>query len=265
MRELRWRPRCPAVPDLRERSEQMAAPRTPAPTDCGPASHILDAAAARPPYPPGTVPFTDQSPWAPVLRHARCGYTAALMNDALATSANRRMALARIGRLVLPFLPLMRDADEQVARLVGLHADDAARRSGCHLIGACVLRLRATYGTGPRSTVARHRAGRPRHRRQSRPGPRRGGHRLGAAGPPAAGPGRATGPRTPAAASHRRRRTRPDPGSAGPGSSRACTRARTASTRLADRPRRKPASRTLLSSRPVLFHRRPQRPPGSRR
>lgn len=38
------------------------------------------------------------------------------------------LALARIGRLVLPFLPLMRDADAQVARLVEMHADDAAAR-----------------------------------------------------------------------------------------------------------------------------------------
>jgi hypothetical protein len=50
----------------------MAVSRTPAPTDCGPASHILDAAAARLPYPPMPVPFTDQAPWAQVIRHARC-------------------------------------------------------------------------------------------------------------------------------------------------------------------------------------------------
>jgi hypothetical protein len=37
--------------------------------------------------------------------------------------------MARIGREVLPFLPLMRDAEEQVARLVELHADDAATRA----------------------------------------------------------------------------------------------------------------------------------------
>jgi Zn-dependent protease with chaperone function len=37
--------------------------------------------------------------------------------------------LARIGRQVLPFVPLMRDAETQVARLVELHADDMARRS----------------------------------------------------------------------------------------------------------------------------------------
>ena len=50
----------------------MAVSRPPAPTDSGPASQILDAAATRPPYPPVPVPDTDQSPWAPVIRHARC-------------------------------------------------------------------------------------------------------------------------------------------------------------------------------------------------
>jgi Zn-dependent protease with chaperone function len=43
---------------------------------------------------------------------------------------HRLLALARIGRLVVPFLPLMREADSQVARLVEMHADDAATR-GC--------------------------------------------------------------------------------------------------------------------------------------
>src|SRR6185295_18393248 len=47
----------------------------------------------------------------------------------LAGRHHRLLALARIGRLVLPFLPLMRNADEQVARLVELHADDAAARA----------------------------------------------------------------------------------------------------------------------------------------
>jgi Zn-dependent protease with chaperone function len=35
-------------------------------------------------------------------------------------------AAARIGRQVLPFVPLLRDAEAQVARLAELHADDAA-------------------------------------------------------------------------------------------------------------------------------------------
>lgn len=47
----------------------------------------------------------------------------------LANHHHRLLALARIGRLVLPFLPLMREADSQVARLVEMHADDAATRA----------------------------------------------------------------------------------------------------------------------------------------
>jgi Peptidase family M48 len=52
----------------------------------------------------------------------------------LAGRHHRLLALARIGREVFPFLPLMRDAEQQVARLVELHADDAATRArdpGC--------------------------------------------------------------------------------------------------------------------------------------
>ncbi len=89
----------------------MAVSRTPAPTDSGLASHVLDAAATRPPYPPVPVPFTDQSPRAPVIKHARCGYTAALMNDALATSADRRMALAHFALQMSPHdVALLREA-----------------------------------------------------------------------------------------------------------------------------------------------------------
>jgi Zn-dependent protease with chaperone function len=47
----------------------------------------------------------------------------------LAGRHHRLRAMARIGRQVLPFLPLMRDADAQVARLAELHADDAATRA----------------------------------------------------------------------------------------------------------------------------------------
>jgi hypothetical protein len=39
---------------------------------------------------------------------------------------HRLLAIAKIGRQVLPFLPLMRDADTQITRLVEMHADDAA-------------------------------------------------------------------------------------------------------------------------------------------
>jgi len=44
----------------------------------------------------------------------------------LASHHHRVLAIARIGRQVLPFLPLMRDADTQITRLVEMHADDAA-------------------------------------------------------------------------------------------------------------------------------------------
>jgi hypothetical protein len=47
----------------------------------------------------------------------------------LAGRHHRLLAMARISRAVLPFLPLMRDTEEQVARLVELHADDAAVRA----------------------------------------------------------------------------------------------------------------------------------------
>lgn len=47
----------------------------------------------------------------------------------LAWRHHRLLAMARIGRRALPFLPLMRDAEAQVERLVELHADDAATQA----------------------------------------------------------------------------------------------------------------------------------------
>jgi Zn-dependent protease with chaperone function len=44
----------------------------------------------------------------------------------LACHHHRLLAVVRIGRQVLPFVPLMRDADTQITRLVEMHADDAA-------------------------------------------------------------------------------------------------------------------------------------------
>jgi len=44
----------------------------------------------------------------------------------LASHHHLLLAIARIGRQVFPFLPLMRDADTQITRLVEMHADDAA-------------------------------------------------------------------------------------------------------------------------------------------
>jgi Zn-dependent protease with chaperone function len=63
------------------------------------------------------------------------------------------LALARIGSLVLPFLPLMRDADAQVARLVEMHADDAAARVSDPRSLATALVVLAT-GTTPAPALA---------------------------------------------------------------------------------------------------------------
>jgi Zn-dependent protease with chaperone function len=66
---------------------------------------------------------------------------------------HRLLALARIGRLVLPFLPLMRDADAQVARLVEMHADDAAARASDPRSLATALVVLAT-GASPAPGLA---------------------------------------------------------------------------------------------------------------
>jgi Zn-dependent protease with chaperone function len=65
----------------------------------------------------------------------------------LAGRHHRLIAMARIGRQVLPFLPLMRDADAQVARLAEMHADDAARRSSDPRSLATALLVLATAGS----------------------------------------------------------------------------------------------------------------------
>jgi Zn-dependent protease with chaperone function len=66
---------------------------------------------------------------------------------------HRLLALARIGRLVLPFLPLMRDADAQVARLIEMHADDAAARASDPRSLATALVVLAT-GISPAPALA---------------------------------------------------------------------------------------------------------------
>jgi len=64
------------------------------------------------------------------------------------------LAMARIGRQVLPFMPLMRDADAQVARLVELHADDAATRARDPGPLAAALVILATGGASPAPALA---------------------------------------------------------------------------------------------------------------
>jgi Zn-dependent protease with chaperone function len=71
----------------------------------------------------------------------------------LAGRHHRLLAAARIGRQVLPFLPLMRDAEEQIARLVELHADDEAARARDPRLLATALVLLATAGS-PASALA---------------------------------------------------------------------------------------------------------------
>jgi Zn-dependent protease with chaperone function len=68
----------------------------------------------------GALQALDHAQLAAVLAHERAH---------LAGRHHLLLALARIGRQVLPFLPLTRDAEAQVARLVEMHADDAAIRA----------------------------------------------------------------------------------------------------------------------------------------
>jgi len=71
----------------------------------------------------------------------------------LAGRHHRLLALARIGREVFPFLPLMRYAEQQVARLVELHADDAATRARDPRLLATALVVLAT-AAGPAPALA---------------------------------------------------------------------------------------------------------------
>jgi Zn-dependent protease with chaperone function len=65
----------------------------------------------------GALRALDREQVAAVLAHERAH---------LARHHHRFLAAARIGRQMLPFIPLMRDAATQIARLVEMHADDAA-------------------------------------------------------------------------------------------------------------------------------------------
>jgi hypothetical protein len=71
----------------------------------------------------------------------------------LAYRHHRLLAIARIGRQVLPFIPLMQDADTQITRLIEMHADDAATagRDAGPLATALVVLAR---GAGPAPGLA---------------------------------------------------------------------------------------------------------------
>jgi Zn-dependent protease with chaperone function len=68
----------------------------------------------------------------------------------LAGHHHRLLAIARIGRQVLPFIPLMRDADTQITRLVEMHADDAATADrGAGPLATALVVLAAAAGPAP--------------------------------------------------------------------------------------------------------------------
>jgi Zn-dependent protease with chaperone function len=86
----------------------------------------------------GAVAALDPGQLQAVLAHERAH---------LAGRHHRLLGLARIGRRVLPFLPLMRDADEQVARLIEMHADDRAAGASDPRSLATALVVLATGGS----------------------------------------------------------------------------------------------------------------------
>jgi Zn-dependent protease with chaperone function len=88
----------------------------------------------------GAVQALDPDQLAAVLAHERAH---------LAARHHRLLAMARIGRQVLPFLPLMRDADAQVTRLVEMHADDVAQRASGPAPLATALVALATGSPAP--------------------------------------------------------------------------------------------------------------------
>jgi Zn-dependent protease with chaperone function len=92
----------------------------------------------------GALQALDPPQLAAVLAHERAHLTG---------GHHRLLALARIGSLVLPFLPLTRDADEQVARLAEMHADDAAARANDPRSLATALVVLAT-GVSPAPALA---------------------------------------------------------------------------------------------------------------
>ena len=68
---------------------------------------------------------------------------------------HRLMAMARIARQVLPFIPLLRETDAQVARLAELHADDAAVRArGPRPLAAALVILATAASPAPALAAA---------------------------------------------------------------------------------------------------------------
>jgi len=89
----------------------------------------------------GTLGVLDCDQLGAVLAHERAH---------LAWHHHQLLAAVRIGRQVLPFLPLMREADTQVTRLIEAHADDVAapaRGSGPLASALVLLATAATPAT----------------------------------------------------------------------------------------------------------------------
>jgi Zn-dependent protease with chaperone function len=93
----------------------------------------------------GTLAVLNAAQLAAVLAHERAH---------LAGRHHLLMTLARTGRAVLPFIPLLREADVQVARLTELHADDAAVRACASGPLVTALVILATGGSSAPSMAA---------------------------------------------------------------------------------------------------------------
>jgi Zn-dependent protease with chaperone function len=63
------------------------------------------------------------------LDSAQVGAVVAHERAHLACHHHRLLAMARIGRQMLPFVPLLRDTEAQITRLVEMHADDEATKA----------------------------------------------------------------------------------------------------------------------------------------
>lgn len=93
----------------------------------------------------GALEVLDPGQLAAVLAHERAH---------LAGRHHLLMTLARAGRQALPFIPLLREADAEVARLAELHADDEAARACDSRPLAAALVILATSGTAAPAMAA---------------------------------------------------------------------------------------------------------------
>jgi len=93
----------------------------------------------------GTLQLLDDAQLAAVLAHERAH---------LASRHHLLMTMARTGRMVFPFIPLMREADTQVARLAELHADDAARAGDSGPLATALVILATGGSVAPAAMAA---------------------------------------------------------------------------------------------------------------